>query len=162
MTIALLPHGHVLYIGELLLCENMEVINVRNFESTFPWKLKINVMWLWANITAMSNGNLVSWKDVFNKNETLKFGDCECEELWRWEVDTIAQTLESTHKWDSKVNPRVSFTDEFSQNPLLKNMISTHRKDFPWKKWTKFARFWKKNSINRQIFITSSSRWQKI
>jgi hypothetical protein len=46
----------------------------------------------------MSNGNLISRKDVFNKNETLQFGECECEELWRWEVDTIAQTLEPTHE----------------------------------------------------------------
>jgi len=29
-----------------------------------------------------------------------------------------------------------------------------------WKKWPKFARF-RKNSINRQIFIISSSRWPK-
>jgi len=27
-------------------------------------------------------------------------------------------------------------------------MISTHRKDFPWKKWTKFARFWKKKNLS--------------
>lgn len=78
---------------------------------------EVIVVWLWAHVTVMSNGNLVLWKIVFNKNETLQFGECECEEIWRWEVDTIAQTLESTHKWNSKVNRKVSFTDEFSPNP---------------------------------------------
>jgi len=29
----------------------------------------------------------------------------------------------------------------FRQNPYLKNMISTYRQDFPWKKSPKFARF---------------------
>jgi hypothetical protein len=28
-------------------------------------------------------------------------------------------------------SPKVPFTGEFSPNPYLKNMISTHRKDFP-------------------------------
>jgi len=34
----------------------------------------------------------------------------------------------------------VSFTNDFLPNPCLNNMISTYRKDFPWKKWLKFAK----------------------
>jgi len=50
-------------------------------------------------------------------------------------------------------SPNVSFTGDFSPNPYLKNMISTYTKDFPWKKWPKFIRFWKKKSTYHQIFI---------
>jgi len=33
------------------------------------------------------------------------------------------------------------FWGEISSNFDFKNMISTYSKDFPWKKWPKFARF---------------------
>ncbi len=36
----------------------------------------------------------------------------------------------------------VSCRVEFSPNFDLKNMISTYSKNFLWKKWPKFARFW--------------------
>jgi hypothetical protein len=36
----------------------------------------------------------------------------------------------------------VSCTGEFSPNFDPKNMISTYSKDFLWKKWPKFTRFW--------------------
>jgi hypothetical protein len=47
------------------------------------------------------------------------------------EVETLIPTV-----W-----PDVSFAGKFSPNPDLKNMISTNRKDFPLKKWPKFAHF---------------------
>jgi hypothetical protein len=37
--------------------------------------------------------------------------------------------------------PSVCFTDEFSPNFDLKNMISTYTKEFSWEKWLQFARF---------------------
>ncbi len=40
-----------------------------------------------------------------------------------WEVETLIPTI-----W-----PNDSFAGKFSPNPYLKNMISTNRKDFPWK-----------------------------
>ncbi len=95
---------------------------------------EVIVVWLWAHVTAISNGNLVSWKDVFDKNETLQFGEHEFEELWRWEVDTIAQTLESTHKRDSKVNPMVFFYWRIFAESLAENNDFNSQEGFSMKK----------------------------
>jgi hypothetical protein len=38
----------------------------------------------------------------------------------------------------------LTFLGEVLPNFDLKNMISTYTKDFPYKKWPKFTRFWKK------------------
>jgi hypothetical protein len=38
-------------------------------------------------------------------------------------------------------------------NLNLKNMISTYRKDFPWKKNPKYARFWKKKNLPIARFL---------
>jgi hypothetical protein len=46
---------------------------------------------------------------------------------------------------------------EISPKFNLKNMISTYTKDFPWKNWPKFARFWgekkEKEFPDHQIFF---------
>ncbi len=64
-----------------------------------------------------------------------------------------------------KVDANVSFTGEFSPNPYLKNMISTCRKDFPWKEWPKFARF-RKTKYQLPAFyylvLVSSQKHRKI
>jgi hypothetical protein len=58
-------------------------------------------------------------------------------------LKTIARSrLRSQGNWLS-----VSFTGEFSPSPYLKNMISTYTKDFPRKKWPKFAIFRKKKTL---------------
>jgi hypothetical protein len=50
------------------------------------------------------------------------------------------------------------YLDEISPNFNLEKMISTYTRDFPWKKWPKFASFPKKRIPDCQIFMLSSSR----
>jgi hypothetical protein len=58
--------------------------------------------------------------------------------IWHSTFMPCSHPYASQPDWTS-----VSFIGEFLPNPYLKNMISTYKKDFPWKKWPKFAKFWK-------------------